>query len=119
MADATTVDREGVLRAVFVAFTGLAVYSYFSLHAPPVPDLRRYASVAPAVSRMYAADGTMLGEFLESGLVRKCRILSRLSRERLSKTERKMLVRRLIPRAILLRIRLARSYAALAWSRRE
>lgn len=46
-----------------IAFAGLVVYSYFSLHAPPVPDLRRYASIAPAVSRMYAADGTTLGEF--------------------------------------------------------
>jgi penicillin-binding protein 1A len=45
------------------ALAGLVVYSYFSLRAPPVPDLRRYASIAPAVSRMYAADGTMLGEF--------------------------------------------------------
>jgi len=45
------------------AFSGLVVYSYFSLNAPPVPDLRIYARVVPAVSRMYAADGTMLGEF--------------------------------------------------------
>jgi penicillin-binding protein 1A len=46
-----------------VAFSALLIYSYFSLHAPAVPDLRAYARVAPAVSRMYAADGTMLGEF--------------------------------------------------------
>src|ERR1043166_4740412 len=46
-----------------VAFTGIAIYSYFSLHAPPVPDLRLYAQVVPSVSRMYAADGTRLGEF--------------------------------------------------------
>jgi penicillin-binding protein 1A len=46
-----------------VVLTGLTVYSYFSLNAPAVPDLRRYARVAPAVSRMYAADGTKLGEF--------------------------------------------------------
>jgi penicillin-binding protein 1A len=46
-----------------VALSGLLVYSYFSLNAPPVPDLRIYARVVPAVSRMYAADGTMLGEF--------------------------------------------------------
>jgi penicillin-binding protein 1A len=46
-----------------VAFAGLGGYSYFSLHAPPVPDLRIYAQVVPSVSRMYAADGTMLGEF--------------------------------------------------------
>ncbi len=41
----------------------LVVYSYFSLHAPAVPDLRVYAQVTPAVSRVYAADGTKLGEF--------------------------------------------------------
>jgi penicillin-binding protein 1A len=46
-----------------VLLTGLTIYSYFSLNAPAVPDLRRYARVAPAVSRMYAADGTKLGEF--------------------------------------------------------
>jgi penicillin-binding protein 1A len=46
-----------------VVFFALAGYSYFSLHAPAVPDLRIYARVTPAVSRMYAADGTMLGEF--------------------------------------------------------
>jgi len=46
-----------------VGLAGLGVYSYFSLHAPAVPDLRNYAKVVPAVSRMYAADGTMLGEF--------------------------------------------------------
>ena len=43
--------------------TAIAVYGYFSLNAPALPDLRRYAAVAPAVSRMYAADGTKLGEF--------------------------------------------------------
>jgi penicillin-binding protein 1A len=43
--------------------TALSIYSYFSLNAPAVPDLRRYARVAPSVSRMYAADGTKLGEF--------------------------------------------------------
>jgi penicillin-binding protein 1A len=46
-----------------VLLTGLTIYSYFSLNAPAVPDLRRYARVAPAVSRMYATDGTKLGEF--------------------------------------------------------
>ena len=46
-----------------VALSGLLIYSYFSLNAPAVPDLREYAHVAPAVSRMYAADGTKLGEF--------------------------------------------------------
>ena len=46
-----------------LAFTALCIYGYFSLNAPPLPDLRRYAKVAPAVTRMYAADGTLLGEF--------------------------------------------------------
>lgn len=46
-----------------IAFSGLVVYGYFSRAAPPVPDLRSYARVVPSISRMYAADGTMLGEF--------------------------------------------------------
>jgi len=46
-----------------VAFIGLLIYSYFSLNAPAVPDLRVYAQVTPSVSRVYAADGTKLGEF--------------------------------------------------------
>ncbi len=46
-----------------LVFSALCVYGYFSVNAPPVPDLRRYAKVAPAVTRMYAADGTLLGEF--------------------------------------------------------
>lgn len=46
-----------------VALAALLVYSYFSLNAPAVPDLRAYSTVTPAVSRMYAADGTRLGEF--------------------------------------------------------
>ena len=49
--------------AAAIVMIGLIIYSYFSLNAPPVPDFRRYAKVAPAVSRMYAADGTLLGEF--------------------------------------------------------
>jgi len=53
----------GLVLVAGVVFSALAVYSYFSLHAPAVPDLRIYARVTPAVSRMYAADGTMLGEF--------------------------------------------------------
>ncbi|MBA3538705.1 MAG: transglycosylase domain-containing protein [Deltaproteobacteria bacterium] len=46
-----------------IAMSALCIYSYFSLNAPPVPDLRTYSKVAPAVSRIYAADGTLLGEF--------------------------------------------------------
>ncbi len=47
----------------FAAITMVFVYRYFSVNAPPVPDLAKYASVTPGVSRMYAADGTLLGEF--------------------------------------------------------
>ena len=46
-----------------VVLLSISIYGYFSLNAPPVPDLAQYAKVAPAVSRMYAADGTLLGEF--------------------------------------------------------
>jgi penicillin-binding protein 1A len=53
----------GLVIVAAVVFTALMIYSYFSVHAPPVPDLRLYAQVVPSVSRMYAADGTMLGEF--------------------------------------------------------
>ncbi|MCX5747888.1 MAG: transglycosylase domain-containing protein [Proteobacteria bacterium] len=48
---------------ICAAFTMMCTYSYFSINAPPVPDLRNYSKVAPAVSHMYAADGTKLGEF--------------------------------------------------------
>src|SRR5687767_4254924 len=43
--------------------TAVIIYSHFSLNAPAVPNLERYANIAPGVSRMYAADGTLLGEF--------------------------------------------------------
>jgi penicillin-binding protein 1A len=46
-----------------VCLVCFALYSHFSLTSPPPPDLARYAQVAPAISRMYAADGTLLGEF--------------------------------------------------------
>jgi penicillin-binding protein 1A len=39
------------------------LYSYFSLRTPPMKDLRTYTNVVPSVSRIYAADGTLLGEF--------------------------------------------------------
>ncbi len=56
----------GFAGLVIVALLGLAgfmTYGYFSRNAPPVPDLARYAQVVPSVSKMYAADGTLLGEF--------------------------------------------------------
>ena len=46
-----------------LGFTGFLIYAWFSAHAPSVPDFRTYATAAPAVSRIYAADGTVLGEF--------------------------------------------------------
>jgi hypothetical protein len=55
---------------------------------------------------------SLMGTFLESGLLGKCRILFRLRREGLSQREFGVLARRLLPRSLLLRIRLARSCAA-------
>ena len=54
--------------AVLVLIAALGVvdvstYGYFASEAPPPPELSRYAQVVPAVSRIYAADGTLLGEF--------------------------------------------------------
>ncbi|MEZ4363730.1 MAG: transglycosylase domain-containing protein [Kofleriaceae bacterium] len=46
--------------AVVAAFF---TFRYFSATVPPTPDLGRYAQAAKAVSRMYAADDTLLGEF--------------------------------------------------------
>ncbi len=56
--------------AAFVVVAGLVLtsiftYSYFAKEAPPAPDLTQYANVVPAVSRVYAADGTLLAEFAE------------------------------------------------------
>jgi penicillin-binding protein 1A len=49
--------------AVGFLLSVVCTYRYFASAAPPAPDLRTYAAVAPAVSRIYAADGTLLGEF--------------------------------------------------------
>ena len=53
----------GLVILSLLALTAFLIYSHFSLSAPPVPNLERYASAAPGVTRMYAADGTLLGEF--------------------------------------------------------
>ena len=37
-----------VLLSLF-ALTCVIIYSYFSLNAPPVPNLEKYANVAPGV----------------------------------------------------------------------
>src|SRR4051794_3172942 len=41
----------------------MILYGYFSLRTPAMRDLRAYPHAVPAVSRIYAADGTLLGEF--------------------------------------------------------
>ncbi len=51
-----------VVVAIF-ALTNTVLYSYFSVRTPATPDLSAYTTHVPAVSRIYAADGTMLGEF--------------------------------------------------------
>ena len=50
---------------VAVTVTCIGIYRYFSSTTPPIPDLGQYAQVVPAISRIYAADGTLLGEFAE------------------------------------------------------
>ncbi|MBA3502147.1 MAG: hypothetical protein H0T65_17415, partial [Deltaproteobacteria bacterium] len=50
----------GLVIVSVLVLTSIIIYSYFSLNAPPVPNLERYANIAPGVSRMYAADGTLL-----------------------------------------------------------
>jgi penicillin-binding protein 1A len=45
------------------ALAGVVTYGYFSLHTPALRDLRAYPRAVPAVSRIYAADGTLIGEF--------------------------------------------------------
>ncbi len=55
----------------FAALTGIValclsavlLYSYFSINTPAIPNLREYKHASPAVSRIYAADDTLLGEF--------------------------------------------------------
>src|SRR5882672_10435002 len=60
---------------------------------------------------------SLMGKFLESGFVTKCKILSSLWRDGLNRQERYNLLKRLPPRSLLLRFRLARAYAAAAFSR--
>jgi penicillin-binding protein 1A len=51
-----------VLIAV-IALTLVSIYGYVSVNAPAIPDFTQYANTASGVTRMYAADGTLLGEF--------------------------------------------------------
>src|SRR5450432_900696 len=56
----------GFTTLVAVATTTLAcciLYAYFSAHTPATRDLRAYPHAVRSVSRIYAADGTVLGEF--------------------------------------------------------
>jgi penicillin-binding protein 1A len=58
------------LFAIFVVLVvllagALTVYAVFARSTPQAPDLARYATVAPAVTRVYAGDGSLLGEFAE------------------------------------------------------
>lgn len=52
-----------IMVAVGVLLASTVTYAYFSARTPPPKDLRTYTEVAPAVTRIYAADGTLLGEF--------------------------------------------------------
>jgi hypothetical protein len=74
------------------------------------------AKVAQEASRR-RQHAWLIGRFLESGLLARWPILWRLRREGLNQDESRLLVRRLLPRPILLWMRLARSYTSLAWSR--
>jgi len=51
-----------VIATLFLVAMILA-YRSVVVSAPPAPNLQSYSRVAPAVSRIYAADGTLLGEF--------------------------------------------------------
>lgn len=48
---------------VALCLSAVLLYSYFSIHTPALPNLRDYKHASPAVSRIYAADDTLLGEF--------------------------------------------------------
>jgi penicillin-binding protein 1A len=52
-----------VVAVAVTVLTVLLVYRYFTTTTPPPPDLRAYARITPGVTRIYAADGTVLGEF--------------------------------------------------------
>jgi hypothetical protein len=59
----------------------------------------------------------LYGKFVASGLFRKCQILAQLKRDGISPEDFAVLMRRLVPRPLFLRIRLGLSYAALARER--
>lgn len=45
--------------------TGVLTYRHFANMTPPVPDLASYTDEAPAVTRLFAGDGTLLAEFAD------------------------------------------------------
>ncbi len=53
----------GLVLVAAIAITCFGVYSYFSVNAPAVPDLERYAHITSGVSRIHAADGTVIGQY--------------------------------------------------------
>ena len=52
-----------ITMCALIVVAGIGVYAHFSLNAPPVPSLERYERAVAGVSRIYAADGTLMGEF--------------------------------------------------------
>jgi len=52
-----------IVGVIGAALSATILYGYFSLRTPPTRDLGSYVHHVPAVSRIYAADGTKLGEF--------------------------------------------------------
>ncbi len=52
-----------LIAVVFLGFVQVLIYDEAARTTPPPPDLARYASAAPTVSRLVAADGTPLGGF--------------------------------------------------------
>ena len=54
----------GVVLALVVV-AAVLVYGYFARTTPPAPDLTRYAFESPSVTRVFAGDGSLLGEFAD------------------------------------------------------
>jgi penicillin-binding protein 1A len=55
------------IAVVIVTLVGgaVAVYGHYARSTPAAPDLSRYATEAPAVTRVYAGDGSLLAEFAD------------------------------------------------------
>jgi penicillin-binding protein 1A len=51
--------------AAALVYGAVAVYGHYARSTPAAPDLAQYAAVAPAVTRVYAGDGSLLGEFAD------------------------------------------------------